>query len=88
MCAQGLVLTLSDGSRFSRPAPSSLHEAGGQCSKARRRNAAWDPFLALDPGWKDAFVAMGVGIYGSGVLPPKDVELLSVAVDGTGWYRI
>jgi hypothetical protein len=31
---------------------------------------------------------MGVGIYGSGVLPPKDVELLSVAVDGTGWYRI
>jgi hypothetical protein len=45
----------------------------------------WDPLLALDPSWKDAFVVVGVSIYGSGVLPPKDVELLSVAFDGIGW---
>lgn len=29
--------------------------------------------------WTDAFMATGLGIYGNGVLPPKDVELLSVA---------
>lgn len=46
-------------------------------------NVAWDPFLALDPAWTDAFIAMGAGIYGSGVLPPKDVELLSIAFDAS-----
>jgi alkylhydroperoxidase/carboxymuconolactone decarboxylase family protein YurZ len=46
-------------------------------------NVAWDPFLALDPAWTDAFMAMGAGIYGSGVLPPKEVELLSIAFDAS-----
>jgi alkylhydroperoxidase/carboxymuconolactone decarboxylase family protein YurZ len=46
-------------------------------------NTAWDPFLALDPAWTDAFMAMGAGIYGSGVLPAKEVELLSVAFDAS-----
>jgi alkylhydroperoxidase/carboxymuconolactone decarboxylase family protein YurZ len=46
-------------------------------------NAAWDGFVALDPVWTDAFMAMGAGIYGSGVLPPKEIELLSVAFDAS-----
>lgn len=46
-------------------------------------NGAWDGFLALDPAWTDAFMAMGAGIYGSGVLPPKEIELLSVAFDAS-----
>ena len=46
-------------------------------------NAAWDPFLALDPAWTDASMAMGAGIYASGVLPPKEIELLSVAFDAS-----
>ena len=46
-------------------------------------NAAWDGFVAIDPGWTDAFMAMGAGIYGSGVLPPKEIELLSVAFDAS-----
>ncbi len=46
-------------------------------------NAAWDPFLALDPGWTDAFMAMGGGIYGSGILPAKEIELLSIAFDAS-----
>jgi len=28
-------------------------------------------------------MAMGAGIYGSGVLPPKEVELLSIAFDAS-----
>ena len=46
-------------------------------------NAAWDPFLALDPGWTDAFMATGAGIYGSGVMPAKDIELVSIAFDAS-----
>jgi alkylhydroperoxidase/carboxymuconolactone decarboxylase family protein YurZ len=46
-------------------------------------NAAWDGFLALDPAWTDALMAMAAGIYGSGVLPPKEVELLSIAFDAS-----
>ncbi|WP_162009690.1 carboxymuconolactone decarboxylase family protein [Methylocystis heyeri] len=46
-------------------------------------NEAWDPFLSLDPAWTDKFMATGAGIYGSGVLPPKEVELLSVAFDAS-----
>lgn len=44
-------------------------------------NAAWDPFLALDPEWTDQFMGAGIGVYASGVLPAKDVELLSIAFD-------
>lgn len=46
-------------------------------------NAAWDPFYALDPAWTDEFMATGVGVYASGVLPAKEVELLSIAFDAS-----
>ncbi|QYZ69992.1 carboxymuconolactone decarboxylase family protein [Neotabrizicola shimadae] len=46
-------------------------------------NAAWDPFLALDPEWTDAFMATGTGIYANGVFTPKETELLSIAFDAS-----
>lgn len=46
-------------------------------------NAAWDPFLALDPEWTNAFMATGIGIYTSGVFTPKETELLSIAFDAS-----
>lgn len=46
-------------------------------------NTAWDPFLALDPAWTDAFMVGGTGIYASGVLPAKDLELISIAFDAS-----
>jgi alkylhydroperoxidase/carboxymuconolactone decarboxylase family protein YurZ len=46
-------------------------------------NTAWDPFLALDPTFTDAFMAAGAGVYATGVLPPKEVELLSIAFDAS-----
>jgi len=46
-------------------------------------NTAWDPFYELDPAWTDEFMATGAGIYASGILPPKDVELLSIALDAS-----
>jgi len=46
-------------------------------------NAAWDPFFELDPNWTDEFMATGAGIYGSGVMPAKETELLSIAFDAS-----
>ena len=46
-------------------------------------NQAWDPFYELDPVWTDQFFAVGIGIYQGGVLSPKDVELLSIALDAS-----
>jgi alkylhydroperoxidase/carboxymuconolactone decarboxylase family protein YurZ len=46
-------------------------------------NAAWDPFLALDPVWTDEFMATGVGIYGGGSFSAKEIELLSIAFDAS-----
>lgn len=41
------------------------------------------PFFALDPVWTDEFMATAVGIYESGVMPPKELELLSIAFDAS-----
>jgi alkylhydroperoxidase/carboxymuconolactone decarboxylase family protein YurZ len=46
-------------------------------------DTAWDPFYAVDPVWTDEFMATAIGIYTSDVLPPKDVELLSIAFDAS-----
>lgn len=44
-------------------------------------NSAWDPFFELDPQWTDEFMATGAALYASGILPAKEVELLSIAFD-------
>jgi len=46
-------------------------------------NSAWDPFFELDPVWTDEFMATGIGIYGSALFTPKEVELLSIAFDAS-----
>ena len=47
---------------------------------AGRWNPAWDSFFYLDPGWTDELIAAGLGIDASDAMPPKLVELLSVAL--------
>lgn len=46
-------------------------------------NTAWDPFFNLDPVWTDQVMDCAVGIYASGVMSPKLVELLSIAFDAS-----
>jgi alkylhydroperoxidase/carboxymuconolactone decarboxylase family protein YurZ len=46
-------------------------------------NVAWEPFYELDPAWTDQFMATGVAVYAGGVMPPKVVELLSIALDAS-----
>ena len=65
------------------PAPAVETPACDRMKAIGQWNVAWDPFLALDPAWTDAFMATGAGIYGSGVLPAKEIELLSIAFDAS-----
>lgn len=51
-----------------------LRETGGW-------NDAWTPFYHLDPSWTEQFMAVGIPVYGGGVLPPRLAELLSIAFD-------
>ncbi|MBV8605363.1 MAG: carboxymuconolactone decarboxylase family protein [Pelomonas sp.] len=46
-------------------------------------NPAWDAFAALDPAWTEKFVAMGITPMVSGLLEPKVVEFLAIAVDAS-----
>ena len=46
-------------------------------------NTAWDPFFALDPVFTDEFMAMAAGMYKSGIMTPKELELLSIALDAS-----
>ena len=46
-------------------------------------NTAWDPFFELDPVWTDEFFAAAFPIYKSGVMPGKELELMSVALDAS-----
>lgn len=62
------------------PAPT---PACDQMKAAGQWNTAWDPFFELDPVWADEFMATGIGIYASGVLAAKEVELLSIAFDAS-----
>ena len=53
-----------------------LHAAG-------EWNPNWQPFYELDPAWTEAFMAMGMKPMLSGVLDPKVIEFIAIAVDAS-----
>jgi alkylhydroperoxidase/carboxymuconolactone decarboxylase family protein YurZ len=46
-------------------------------------NKAWDEFQAFDPVWTEKFLDMGTLPMRSGVLDPKTIELIAIAVDAS-----
>jgi alkylhydroperoxidase/carboxymuconolactone decarboxylase family protein YurZ len=86
-CSLGAPILLEEAKTTGvRPAPRKTKEATPACDKMRELgqwNQAWDPFYELDPSWTDEFFATAIGIYASGALTPKDVELLSIAFDAS-----
>jgi alkylhydroperoxidase/carboxymuconolactone decarboxylase family protein YurZ len=85
-CSLGAPILLEEAKAAGRQPISKVAAATPACDKMKaigQWNVAWDPFYSLDPAWTDEFMATGAGIYGSGVLPPKEVELLSIAFDAS-----
>jgi alkylhydroperoxidase/carboxymuconolactone decarboxylase family protein YurZ len=69
-----------------QPIPRGSTEPTPACDAMRQIgqwNTAWDPFFQLDPVFTDEFMAMGAALYKSGVMSPKEVELLSIALDAS-----
>lgn len=85
-CSLGAPILMDEANAAGRrpaPRPTVPTPACDKMKAIGQWNAAWDPFFALDPAWTDAFMATGAGIYGSGVMPAKETELLSIAFDAS-----
>jgi alkylhydroperoxidase/carboxymuconolactone decarboxylase family protein YurZ len=46
-------------------------------------NPGWDAFAELDPAWAEKFMVMGMHTIMSGVLEPKVLEFIAIAVDAS-----
>jgi alkylhydroperoxidase/carboxymuconolactone decarboxylase family protein YurZ len=46
-------------------------------------NPGWQPFASLDPVWTEKFMAMAMHTLQSGVLEPKVLEFIAIAVDAS-----
>ncbi len=69
-----------------KPVPRSNAVATPACDAMKaigQWNAVWDPLVALDPKWFDEFMAAAAGTYKTCPLPPKELELLSIACDAS-----
>lgn len=85
-CSLGAPLLLEEAKAAGippEPKPPVTTPAVDKMKAIGQWNAAWDPFYALDPVWTDEFMVTGIGIYAGGVIPAKEVELLSIAFDAS-----
>lgn len=85
-CSLGAPILLEEAKLAGKSPAAKAPAATPACDRmkaAKLWNTAWDPFFELDPEWTDAFMACGGAIYGSKVLTPKEVELLSIAFDAS-----
>ena len=71
--AAGLTATVKEGAT---PVTDKMKAAG-------QWNPAWDPFFELDPPWTDQFFGAVADLYSGKILPPKFIELLSIAADAS-----
>jgi len=56
------------------------------CDKLRANgawNPVWEPFYQLDPAWTEGFMRTGLKPMLDGVLEPKTIEFLAIAVDAS-----
>jgi alkylhydroperoxidase/carboxymuconolactone decarboxylase family protein YurZ len=84
-CSLGAPMLLEEA-QAAGVQPRAKNVATPACDKMRAAgqwNQAWDPFVELDPVWTDEAMATGIAIYTSGVFTPKEVELLSIALDAS-----
>jgi alkylhydroperoxidase/carboxymuconolactone decarboxylase family protein YurZ len=85
-CSLGAPILLEEAKAAGKqpsPKPAATTPACDKMKAIGQWNTAWDPFFELDSTWTDEFMATGAGIYGSGAMPAKETELLSIAFDAS-----
>jgi len=85
-CSMGAPILLEEANAAGlqpTPKPNTATPAIDKIKPIGQWNDAWNPFLEVDSAWTDEFMATGAGIYASAVFSAKDIELLSIAFDGS-----
>jgi alkylhydroperoxidase/carboxymuconolactone decarboxylase family protein YurZ len=85
-CSLGAPILLDEAKAAGAMLPPPSSAATPACDAMRavgQWNTAWDPFFELDPAWTDEFFAAAIPVYKSGVMPAKELELLSIAFDAS-----
>jgi alkylhydroperoxidase/carboxymuconolactone decarboxylase family protein YurZ len=85
-CSLGAPILLEEAKAAGAMPPPPSSAATPACDAMRavgQWNTAWDPFFELDPAWTDEFFAAAIPVYKSGVISPKELELLSIAFDAS-----
>ncbi len=85
-CSLGAPILLEEAKEVGVKPAERLKTATPACDQMKELgqwNSAWNPFYELDPAFTDQFMGTAIGIYASGVLPAKEVELLSIALDAS-----
>jgi alkylhydroperoxidase/carboxymuconolactone decarboxylase family protein YurZ len=86
-CSLGAPILMQEAKaqnvQLTPPAKTETTPAVDAMKKIGQWNTAWDPFFELDPIWTDQFMAVGAGMYASGILGSKEIELLSIALDAS-----
>jgi alkylhydroperoxidase/carboxymuconolactone decarboxylase family protein YurZ len=86
-CSLGAPILLEEAKEAGvKPTRQTAGSATPVCDRLRATggwNDAWTPFYNLDPSWTEQFMAVGIPVYGGGVLSPKLAELLSIAFDAS-----
>ncbi len=72
-----------DGSRRVATKAPSATPLCDQLQASGQWNPNWDAFYELDPVWTEKFMSMGLSPMLSGVLDPKTIEFLAIAVDAS-----
>jgi alkylhydroperoxidase/carboxymuconolactone decarboxylase family protein YurZ len=63
--------------------PNSATPLCDQLRQTQQWNPNWTPFAELDPEWTERFMAMALKPMLAGVLDPKTIEFLAIAVDAS-----
>jgi alkylhydroperoxidase/carboxymuconolactone decarboxylase family protein YurZ len=85
-CSLGAPILLEEAKAAGVKPAARPKTATPACDKMRavgQWNEAWDPFFDLDPIWTDQFMTTALQVYGSGLITPKLIELLSIAFDAS-----
>lgn len=86
-CSLGAPILLEEAAAAGITPPQKTGDAATPvCDRLRaigQWNDAWTPFYDLAPDWTERFIAVGIPVYGGGVLAPKLAELLSIAFDAS-----
>jgi len=73
----------NDGTQERNKAPQRRRPASERKRASGNWNPDWEPFANLDPAWTENVVTMAMAPAAAGVLDPKTIELIGIALDAS-----